>query len=193
MPLSAGQVIPARSHRRRRPVGRGRARQAWRGRDRRESSLSLRSPRVVGDLPIAEARCDELQYGGSTRAERMARGAPAESADTLLQGHLLAHAVPAEAARANAVPQRSARDRLRVALESSDTAQTKGAVDEMWARLASRMAGCRRPRPPRTRWRPRWQVNEIHANTLRSQPARFATWVLALARAASGSLATTAS
>src|SRR6266540_2259411 len=53
------------------------------------------------------------RYGGSTRAERLARGAPLESADTLLQRHLVASAALAEAARANAAAQHSAGERLR--------------------------------------------------------------------------------
>jgi len=73
------------------------------------------------------------RYGGSTRAERLARGAPPESADTLLQRHVAATAALAEAARANAAAQRAAGARLRVALETSDTARTKSEVDEMWA------------------------------------------------------------
>ena len=73
------------------------------------------------------------RYGGSTRAERLARGAPLESADTLLQRHLVASAALAEAARANAAAQHAAGDRLRGALESSDTARTKSEVDNMWA------------------------------------------------------------
>src|SRR5207245_2861340 len=39
----------------------------------------------------------------------------------------------------------------------------------------------------------RWGALSVPASTLRNHPARFATWALALARAASGSLATTAS
>jgi quercetin dioxygenase-like cupin family protein len=75
------------------------------------------------------------RYGGSTRAERLARGAPPESADTLLQRHLAASAALADAARANAAAQHSAGVRLRGALETGETARAKSEVDEMWAAL----------------------------------------------------------
>ena len=73
------------------------------------------------------------RYGGSSRAERLARGAPRESADTLLEQHLAASAALAEAAGANAAAQRSTGDRLRGALDSGDVARAKSEVDAMWA------------------------------------------------------------
>jgi quercetin dioxygenase-like cupin family protein len=73
------------------------------------------------------------RYAGSTRAGRLARGAPPESADTLLQRHLVASGALAEAARANAAAQHSAGHRLRRALETGDAARAQSEVDGMWA------------------------------------------------------------
>ena len=71
------------------------------------------------------------RYGGSTRAERLAGGAPPESADTLLQRHLAASAALAEAALANASAQQSAGDRLRRALDTGDAERARSQIDAM--------------------------------------------------------------
>src|SRR5229473_6078164 len=57
------------------------------------------------------------RYGGSTRAERQARTAPAEPADVLLKRHVSASAALGTFARDNAAAQESAAEELRQALQ----------------------------------------------------------------------------
>src|SRR5438132_8661912 len=60
------------------------------------------------------------RYGGSTRAERLARTDPAESPDVLLTRHLTAAGALADAARDYAATQQQAATDLRHALQSND-------------------------------------------------------------------------
>jgi hypothetical protein len=73
------------------------------------------------------------RYGASTRAERVASGAPRESAEVLLQRHLRASAVLARSAHEHAEAQEAAAVRLRSALDVGDAARTRTVVDEMGA------------------------------------------------------------
>jgi quercetin dioxygenase-like cupin family protein len=81
------------------------------------------------------------RYGGSTRAERLARGHPSAPAQALLERHLAASTALAEAARANASAQASAAETLRVALQQGDTTSARSAIDEMGAAFRELYAG----------------------------------------------------
>lgn len=73
------------------------------------------------------------RYGGSTRAERVALGAPRESAEVLLERHLQASVALARSAQENAEAQEAVAVSLRHALEVGDTAHTRTVLDEMGA------------------------------------------------------------
>src|SRR5690348_10180964 len=72
------------------------------------------------------------RYGGSTRAERLARTEPGESAQALLERYVRASTGLANAATENAAAQEQAANQLSRALQSGDTAAARSAVDEMW-------------------------------------------------------------
>jgi quercetin dioxygenase-like cupin family protein len=71
------------------------------------------------------------RYGGSTRAERLARVEPGEPAEVLLERHVQASAALAESARDNAASQEAAAARLRAALQQGDIASARACLDEM--------------------------------------------------------------
>ena len=75
------------------------------------------------------------RYGGSTRAEREARGAPGEPPEVLLERHLAASSALALSARVNAETQEKTAADLRAALQSQDAAAAHAAIDEMWRSL----------------------------------------------------------
>jgi len=72
------------------------------------------------------------RYGGSTRAEREARGAPGEPPEVLLERHLAACSALALSARVNAETQEKTAADLRAALQSQDAAAAHAAIDAMW-------------------------------------------------------------
>lgn len=76
-----------------------------------------------------------FRYGASTRAERLARTDPPEAPETLLARHLAASLALADAAAANATAQEAAATDLRTALDASDKAAAKAAIDAMWASI----------------------------------------------------------
>jgi quercetin dioxygenase-like cupin family protein len=71
------------------------------------------------------------RYGGSTRAERLARTEPGEAVDVLLERHVRASAALASAAGDNAAAQELAAGELRHALQQGDSAAAHTAVDAM--------------------------------------------------------------
>jgi quercetin dioxygenase-like cupin family protein len=72
------------------------------------------------------------RYGGSTRAERLARTESDEAVDVLLERHVRAAKTLAGAARDNAAAQELAAADLRRALEQADTTAVRAAIDQMW-------------------------------------------------------------
>lgn len=76
-----------------------------------------------------------FRYGGSTRAERLARTEPPEPIETLVAHHLAASHALADAATANAAAQDSAATELRNALDTGDKTAAKAAIDAMWASI----------------------------------------------------------
>jgi quercetin dioxygenase-like cupin family protein len=75
------------------------------------------------------------RYGGSTRAERLARTEPSEAVNVLLDRHVRASIALASAAHDNASAQQLAASELSQALEEGDTATARVAVDHMSAAM----------------------------------------------------------
>src|SRR5438309_4965092 len=79
-------------------------------------------------------------YGGSTRAERLARAAPAAAPSELLDRHLHASRALATSAQANAAAQELAATQLHQALQSEDAAAAHAALDAMWQAMRTMYA-----------------------------------------------------
>jgi quercetin dioxygenase-like cupin family protein len=77
------------------------------------------------------------RYGGSTRAERLARTSPDEAPGELLERHVRASVALADSARDNAATQEAAAARVRSALQQGDAAAARAAIDDMWRAFRS--------------------------------------------------------
>jgi quercetin dioxygenase-like cupin family protein len=75
------------------------------------------------------------RYGESTREERRARTEPPEPPETLLERHLAAANVLADAAATNAATQEEAAAHLRAALTAGDKDAARDAIEAMWQSL----------------------------------------------------------